>query len=782
MKNRHLLLLLLLIPLFTTATEIRVRYNFQTPKISEQEAYHLISFENTFLSGLHGEPTLPYQSVSLLLPPGEEAFEIEVIFENEQELDGSFMLFPRQYSSPISIGSSGEFIKNQQIYSSGSAYPNEATGKLNTAYLNGHSIALSSFTPVKYQPATGKITWYAQVDVIVKTKPATKAGNILANLSDRPEIKQKVAAMVSNPEVLYQYPAANKKSQLDMLIITPQSFFNGFNTLRQYYSNQGITSEIISPSEIISSTPGADNQEKIRNYIIQRYQLDDLKYVLLGGDVEHVPYRGFYCLVQSSEIYEEYNIPADLYYSGLDGTWNDNGNNKWGEPGEDDLLPDIAVARLPFSNLTEQTNMINKVYKYQSQPVINELDKNLLAGEHLYSNPLTWGGDYLDLLIGYQNENGYITDGIPVTANIEKMYDRDISYWGSSQIMQKINSGKTMIHHSGHSNWDYTMRLYNSQITDANFSQVNGINHNYCILYSHGCICGAFDKNDCIGENMLKIQNFGVAVGFNSRYGWFNEGQTEGPSQHLHREFVHSLYTLGYDRIGETEQHSKIRTAPWVNAPGQWEDGALRWCFYAHNILGDPAMMIYTDNLPAINVNPGEVSLEMETGETSAFDLEITNRAGQSISFYLTAEEPVKNGTDNGGKENTVNIRNIGWLSFDTDPNTLQPGQTIEMEITVNTSSVSAGTYNANLIVNSSDNFAPQIIIPVTLEVTSADILPGDANCDNELNIQDAVTIVNYIMGDDPQPFCFENADIITDGVIDLFDLISCIQIILDQK
>lgn len=103
------------------------------------------------------------------------------------------------------------------------------------------------------------------------------------------------------------------------------------------------------------------------------------------------------------------------------------------------------------------------------------------------------------------------------------------------------------------------------------------------------------------------------------------------------------------------------------------------------------------------------------------------------------------------------------------------------MEINVNTTSVSAGTYNANLIVNSSDNFAPQIIIPVSLEVTSADILPGDANCDNELNIQDAVTIVNYIMGDDPQPFCFENADIITDGVIDLFDLIADIQIILEQ-
>ena len=72
--------------------------------------------------------------------------------------------------------------------------------------------------------------------------------------------------------------------------------------------------------------------------------------------------------------------------------------------------------------------------------------------------------------------------------------------------------------------------------------------------------------------------------------------------------------------------------------------------------------------------------------------------------------------------------------------------------------------------------FAPQIIIPVSLEVASADILLGDANCDNELKFWTTVTIVNYIMGDDPQPFCFENADIIADGVIDLFDLIADIQ------
>jgi hypothetical protein len=46
---------------------------------------------------------------------------------------------------------------------------------------------------------------------------------------------------------------------------------------------------------------------------------------------------------------------------------------------------------------------------------------------------------------------------------------------------------------------------------------------------------------------------------------------------------------------------SKIASAAWVTAPGQWEPGALRWVFYDCNLLGDPAMAVYTDNPVTIN-------------------------------------------------------------------------------------------------------------------------------------------------------------------------------------
>ncbi len=86
-------------------------------------------------------------------------------------------------------------------------------------------------------------------------------------------------------------------------------------------------------------------------------------------------------------------------------------------------------------------------------------------------------------------------------------------------------------------------------------------------------------------------------------YGWFNEGQTEGPSQHLNREYVNALYHDSIYRIGATHAASKTQTAEWVNAPGQHEEGALRWCFYDCNVLGDPAMPLWTEEAIEYTVN-----------------------------------------------------------------------------------------------------------------------------------------------------------------------------------
>jgi hypothetical protein len=59
---------------------------------------------------------------------------------------------------------------------------------------------------------------------------------------------------------------------------------------------------------------------------------------------------------------------------------------------------------------------------------------------------------------------------------------------------------------------------------------------------------------------------------------------------------------------------------------------------------------------------------------------------------------------------------------------------------------------------------------------------PGDSNCDGIINVLDAITTVNYVMGGNPQPFCFGNADVATDGVINILDVIGTVNIIMSGK
>jgi len=254
-----------------------------------------------------------------------------------------------------------------------------------------------------------------------------------------------------------------------------------------------------------------------------------------------------------------------------------------------------------------------------------------MAGENLYYDPETWGSDYLELLIGSHDDNGYSTTGIPENYTFNKMYD-EITYWSGYDLIEQISQGYPMLHHVGHANETYVMKLSNWDITDENFSTINGTTHNYVLVYTHGCLCGSFDYNDCIAEQMVSINNFAVAFVGNSRYGWFNEGQTEGPSAHLHREFLDALYTDKYNRLGRAHMESKIATAPWVTAPGQWEPGALRWCFYDCNVLGDPVLAVWTNN--PINIATSYPSI-IQTG-TSSMQVTVTS-GGTGVSGLTCA-------------------------------------------------------------------------------------------------------------------------------------------------
>lgn len=417
MKKLSLTLLLLAAGIIVSAQSITHTYHFGMPAIQQVGEYQTLSFEQSVQNGTVGEPQLPWQSVSLMLPQNTEATAINVTLSDFAELDGQYNLLPAQRSRPISDDSPMAFEKNEALYRSNEAYPNKDFNTVSTHVLNGVSFAFGGFTPVKYKPASGQVS-YAQTVTITVEYQASRA-DYSRKLWLRPETKNSINRLAQNAEMLDSYARHDGNlPEYEMLLITPQNYVESFAEYVALYAGRGIRVRVVALQDIYSAMQGRDNKEKIRNYIIQEYENNGISMVMMGGDVNLVPYRSLWCHAQ--EGYDD-NVPSDSYYACLDGTLNDDNDNKWGEIGEDDLLPELSIARLPFNNANQLGIILSKTFSYLTSPVLGEFRRPILAGEHLGDG--VYASQDLERLIGECNYNGYTTYGYPEDYDFVRVYE-----------------------------------------------------------------------------------------------------------------------------------------------------------------------------------------------------------------------------------------------------------------------------------------------------------------------------------------------------------------------
>ena len=137
MKKTCFLILFLAATLIIQAQTVEQTYYFDQPRLSHIEGYEQIQFDNCMQSARAGQPSLPWQSVSLMLPQGTEAVSIEVELSDFHTMEGSHNLYPYQpaltYSNPVRK----QFVKDESLYASKSSYPAQSYGQLSTQFMNG---------------------------------------------------------------------------------------------------------------------------------------------------------------------------------------------------------------------------------------------------------------------------------------------------------------------------------------------------------------------------------------------------------------------------------------------------------------------------------------------------------------------------------------------------------------------------------------------------------------------------------------------------------------------
>ena len=217
--------------------------------------------------------------------------------------------------------------------------------------------------------------------------------------------------------------------------------------------------------------------------------------------------------------------------------------------------------------------------------MLGEFTSPILGAEHLGDG--YYGSDDMERLIGENNDYDYTTYGYPEGYNFKRYYATPAHDFRGTEFRDVICTGGQYVHHVGHANDDYVAGWTGSMMSSNYFHGNDGVNHNYQIFHSHGCICGNFPVS-CVLEKMITIETGFVVTTGNSRYGWYVPWG-DGMAAHIHREFVDAYCHDHIASVGMALREAKIATAPWVTAYGE-ENGCLRWNIYCLNVLGDAGL------------------------------------------------------------------------------------------------------------------------------------------------------------------------------------------------
>lgn len=567
-KAWAVLLAVLPLALEAGALTTTLEYNRADFQFERVDGFDRVTWSGEFSLPDKGKPQLPLGSYSVLLPPDAEIASAEVVASEFVDLPGTFVPYPVQPIRPLSMTEPVPFVApDASVYGSAAPYPSTIVRTVPTGSLSGYRLAGLLVAPMQYLPAGKKLRLYTRLVIKVNYDEGRHVPPILTP-SQAELFGQEAAALVINPEAVHSWRPvvqSSRAAEIDYVIITSSGLVNAWNSLKAWKTKKGLNTEVMSTDTIYAQYTGRDNQEKIRNFIRDRWQNKGLKYVLLGGDDIIVPDRKTRLVVEESTITG--SIPTDMYYADLQWSWDGNHNNYFGELGDTvDLLHDVYIGRAPIDNATNLAVFIRKDTTSEKRPDTTYQKTLLLPSEMLFS---PYHGRVCNNIIA-----GYF----PGSWRISKLEDP-----GSNATRDSLNRGYQLCHISDHGSSGSLGVLSISQIPTL----TNGIK--YDVMNGINCDVGSFDGKECIAESLVNYPGGGcLATLMNSRYG-LGYPPGLGPSEILDIDIFKSFIAYGVPEVGACHARAKNQSRNLAMS-----QPATRWVIYENTLFGDPNAVLYS--------------------------------------------------------------------------------------------------------------------------------------------------------------------------------------------
>lgn len=539
-----------------------------------------------------GFPSLPELPWNIPLPAGERAISITSSSAVWENIADNIIIPPLPAPTPLILDVQVISVQAvDEVYSSDCFWPSEPAQLAGNGFMNGLPEAEILVIPLRWNPVTGELQRLVSLEIRLETAP----------LETRP------------------FCSGAKDDEIRrMLIVTDLSLETIFEQLAERRTDQGILTEVITMNVIYSMSSGRDNAEKLRNFVKNYYLANGLDFLLLGGDTNLVPFRFAYAMTcEAGYASREDSLPCDLYFSDLDGNWDANLNDIFGEIDDDvDLHPDIFVGRATVENTTEAQTFVDNIAAYEDCFQDDFYQDVLFLAAVLWTDPYTNSGESKD----------YIDEQfLPDYLNITKLYQA-LGNENLSTTMAALNSGQNLVNHDGHA-WYSSLGVGDDYMGIGDMDDINSDGRFAAVMYSIGCWSAAFDF-DAIAEHFI-TNSSGGGVGFigNSSYGWGSPGNPlYGYSDALDHLFFDYLYSNWSLTSGELLAYTKEYFIPF----SQWEN-VYRWHQYDVNLLGDPSLRPY-------RMNPLEIEVlcpDIITANTSIFPVQVTGADPEGLTVCV---------------------------------------------------------------------------------------------------------------------------------------------------
>ncbi|MDD2237493.1 MAG: C25 family cysteine peptidase, partial [Kiritimatiellae bacterium] len=537
---------------------------------------------------------------------------------------------PQQEPQPLSRPEPSLPTPPNDLFAANQPYPAQCAVLLEHPTLRGQTYLAIRLNPLTYEPTSQRLLLATNllITLQLETTPDIQRADAATPDPNASLFASLLNGLVINPATTIPKTDAFETDETptatcDYLIITSDTLSNSFQRLADFRTSQNnLTTRVLTLETIETSysgtkpAGGSDTQTKIRNAIIDYVARFGTAYVLLGGDNTILPDRD---AAVSCGSYSESAMPTDLYYSGLDGTWDANANGTYGETDDSvDMAYDVIVGRLPIRTTTQADAYINKLIDFESNALpVAFMRKTILLGDKLWN---TYTGtvrptDTCSDGLSQFNAHDPVADdeiwcrrlyrtrlSLWTNQHMSAFFDT-LTSWDSStagdylqsaaNVTARFNEGWNHVFFATHGN----TTIWGLESGSFSSSHAAALTNLQALVYTMACLTGAFDTADpSLSEGFLRNANGGALAYMGcSRYGWGSPGSYSGGTSISYADkFYDQVFTKLRNHIGIAFAEHKL-----AMASSSTYNGANRWVQFGMNLQGEPLVPIRrTDIIP----------------------------------------------------------------------------------------------------------------------------------------------------------------------------------------